>query len=346
MYDQEPMLPGIVNDISKWTDSAPPSQYQSIKNLNDPILITWFLRTTSFPIWCHSIWNSLDLEDLETYGFIGCYYWYHAFIARDWYRLYQFNRSLIVSDKSQAANRFLLYCRDITGTRAYRAHLLSILADRQNKIQANWSGSRAVHPDSSAIIDIQDALNCGIHLVAETLFDNDQLYLTEKVFKPMVMSQPFVIAGPAGTLDLLRRYGFKTFGHVWDESYDREQNASRRLAKICQLVKDLCDMPQDQYARMYASCLDVIAHNRRHFFSDKFLHYCWDELDQNFTAAKAKRYSLETEKPWGQLLEVVANRPELLGIDFIKNLVKNVLLLTDGATRSLFLHAHAHISDL
>jgi hypothetical protein len=48
---------------------------------------------------------------------------------------------------------------------------------------------------------------------------------------------PFVIVGTQGSLKYLRSYGFKTFGDLWDESYDDEPDDSKRIEKIAQYVE-------------------------------------------------------------------------------------------------------------
>ena len=58
------------------------------------------------------------------------------------------------------------------------------------------------------------------HVVTETVFYYNKLHLTEKIFKPIVSKQPFMLLGAPGNLEYLRSYGFKTFDGIIDESYD------------------------------------------------------------------------------------------------------------------------------
>jgi pimeloyl-ACP methyl ester carboxylesterase len=67
--------------------------------------------------------------------------------------------------------------------------------------------------------------------VAETVF-NQKVHLTEKIFKPIVMLQPFIVFAGPGSLKYLQSYGFQTFSAIWDESYDEEVDSSTRLEKI------------------------------------------------------------------------------------------------------------------
>ncbi len=69
-----------------------------------------------------------------------------------------------------------------------------------------------------------------IHIVTETEMGDERIRrVTEKVFKPIVGLQPFLVVGNPGSLDLLRKLGFRTFGGLFDESYDRITNVVQRF---------------------------------------------------------------------------------------------------------------------
>jgi hypothetical protein len=220
-------------------------------------------------ILCHSELYSEDIKLIEQSGIIGCYYWWHGMVARDWFRHWQYYQDLQPIDKSNCKYRFLLYSRDCTGTREYRKDLVDHCQQYQNQILYNWDGE---HVDStySAKISISDAVNSALHIVAETLFDTGKIYLTEKVFKPMVMSQSFILFGPPGSLQYLRDYGFQTFDQCWDESYDQEYDATKRMKLLLDLIDHLVDMPDTEFQHMYEKSLPIIEHNRQRFFSQEF----------------------------------------------------------------------------
>ena len=58
-----------------------------------------------------------------------------------------------------------------------------------------------------------------VNIVTETLYENSQIHITEKTFRAIALEMPFVLVAPAGSLEYMREYGFKTFGDVFDESY-------------------------------------------------------------------------------------------------------------------------------
>jgi hypothetical protein len=99
--------------------------------------------------------------------------------------------------------------------------------------------------------------------------------LTEKTFKPIALGMPFVIVGTQGSLKYLRSYGFKTFGHLWDESYDDEPDDHRRIQKIAQVLKHLESTDRQS---VFESAHDIIEHNWNHFYHGGFESVLWQEL--------------------------------------------------------------------
>jgi hypothetical protein len=107
------------------------------------------------------------------------------------------------------------------------------------------------------------------HIVIETHFDADQsggTFLTEKTFKPIKHGQPFVIVGPAGSLQALRDLGYRTFDHVIDNSYDLEPNNTQRWQKILNSIQQINQQDPDAW---FAQCLDDVLHNQQHFLASK-----------------------------------------------------------------------------
>jgi hypothetical protein len=103
------------------------------------------------------------------------------------------------------------------------------------------------------------------HLVLETLFDVDQsggAFLTEKTWKCMKFGQPFVIIGPVGSLDTLRRSGYKVFDHAIDNAYDTIEDNTERYMAVKNAITKI--KQQDTHA-WYLRCLDDVLHNQWQF---------------------------------------------------------------------------------
>lgn len=108
------------------------------------------------------------------------------------------------------------------------------------------------------------------HIVLETHYDADQsggAFLTEKTFKPIKHGQPFVIAGPAGSLAALRALGYRTFDHAIDNSYDLETNNTQRWIKLRNTIEQIKSQNIHDW---FVSCLDDICYNQQLFCSSKY----------------------------------------------------------------------------
>lgn len=77
-------------------------------------------------------------------------------------------------------------------------------------------------------------------VVTETIFDYPHTFRTEKIWKPMVMCHPFVVAANRGYYRDLHSAGFQTFGHLIDESFDSIDDPKNRADRIVDTVADIC----------------------------------------------------------------------------------------------------------
>ena len=149
-------------------------------------------------------------------------------------------------------------------------------------------------PEDSAKFDIQ--------LVPETLFDTPKTHLTEKVFKPIVMKQPFIVVGPPNSLEYLKSYGFKTFDSYWDESYDTIEDPQERMNAIMQVVDKISNMGEREYSTMIRSARGIALYNRQRFFGGVFEQRMLEELYTNLDNALEKRNEQYKEMPGGTYL--------------------------------------------
>lgn len=241
-------------------------------------------------IFCHSEENSKELEIISD-GFLTAHYFYHGLISRDWFRHYRhFNIK-----KNKDAKRFGLYIRDTSGTRQYRKNLLNRLHSNRNvyyrkppglKLDCHWPESdQLITSEHSAKIDWKDLENFQIQIVAETLFETKRTHLTEKVFKPIVMHQPFILFAGPNSLQYLKRYGFKTFSEFWDESYDNILDDNLRFEKILELIDSLSKLSDSEFNHLLERIQPILDHNQKHFYSNNFEESMLNELHTNITSA-------------------------------------------------------------
>lgn len=110
----------------------------------------------------------------------------------------------------------------------------------------------------------------------EPLYDKDFVFLTEKTFKPIMFSHPFLIFGTCNSIAHLKKLGFETFDHIFDHSYDNVPSMSTRTKMIIDQIKnfDIDSYNDPQTVRM-------CQHNKELFYDeDRVLQMVNDEIKQ------------------------------------------------------------------
>jgi hypothetical protein len=110
-----------------------------------------------------------------------------------------------------------------------------------------------------AVVDGAAYRDTYFSLVTETVFNYPYSFRTEKIWKPIAVGHPFIAVANRGFYRDLRNLGFKTFGHVVDESFDLIDNSQDRIERIANVVEDLC---QQDLASFYKECYNVCKYNQ------------------------------------------------------------------------------------
>ena len=98
-------------------------------------------------------------------------------------------------------------------------------------------------------------------LVTETVFEYPYSFRTEKTWKPIAMGHPTIFASNYGYYRDFHNLGFRTWGHLIDESFDMIDNVQDRIVRISEVVKDLCN--QDLPAFL-AAAEETCKYNQQH----------------------------------------------------------------------------------
>ena len=101
------------------------------------------------------------------------------------------------------------------------------------------------------------------NIVSETQTD-EETFITEKIWKPIIAEQIFIVHSKPFYLKDLRELGFKTFDGIIDESYDLEINSDRRMDKIVKLCHWL---KKQDWRVLYANTEHIRKHNAQLFFN-------------------------------------------------------------------------------
>lgn len=118
------------------------------------------------------------------------------------------------------------------------------------------------------------------HVVTETVFYYNKLHLTEKIFKPIVSKQPFMLLAAPGNLEYLRSYGFKTFEGIIDESYDSIQDNDQRIDAVAAQLQWYCSLSAKEKSQVIERLAPIVEYNFQHFYGE-FKHIITRELLDN-----------------------------------------------------------------
>lgn len=145
-----------------------------------------------------------------------------------------------------------------------------------------------IENDSMRINAIEECMESFLYVVTETCYWDTKKHLTEKIFKPIVTKQPFLLLACAHNLEYLRSYGFKTFGAWWDESYDTIEDPIQRLQAVVAIIKHVCSKSNDELEAILLDMQEVLDYNYNWFYNKQFLDQCWNELTINLQQAAAQ----------------------------------------------------------
>lgn len=245
----------------------------------------------------------------NTYGLKSAYYFFHGWAALDWYRGYDHSYLWTPWRQRQFKHRLFSPNNIIGGKRAHRLKTVSLM-DQKGLLENNLISfparcpyeketainllaqyqlppltvdlpliidSEKNHADASHAINFWDqAQSCFCHVVTETIYESNKIHLTEKIFKPIVLQQPFMLVSAKGSLDYLKSYGFQTFNSLWSESYDQATDDTRISAVVDNLEKiNAWSSAELEDARYH--CQSIVEHNFRWFYGG-FQDVLWQEL--------------------------------------------------------------------
>jgi hypothetical protein len=112
-----------------------------------------------------------------------------------------------------------------------------------------------------AIINSRCYSDTWYSLVTETIFDYPYSFRTEKIYKPILMAHPFVVAANRGYLRDLRDAGFQTFDSIIDESYDQIDCPHTRIQRIIETVRSISNSGAEHF---WEASRDICKYNQQH----------------------------------------------------------------------------------
>lgn len=117
-----------------------------------------------------------------------------------------------------------------------------------------------------------DTINSSdFHLLIETHYDQKEYAysnkeysrdfspssITEKAYKPIACSTPFIAFATPNWLEDLRNLGFKTYAPFINEDYDKEVDSNKRLNMIVDEIERICSLDTDSYNELVSNCKQI-----------------------------------------------------------------------------------------
>jgi hypothetical protein len=124
---------------------------------------------------------------------------------------------------------------------------------------------------------IDKYLDSYLHVVSETYFENheNQMFFSEKIYKPMIFLQPFILFGQTHSLKSLHNLGFKTFHSKYiNESYDNIKDDRERFLAATKQVKQIISLERKELHDMMRSFSDTLIYNYNHLNSRYYNNKC------------------------------------------------------------------------
>jgi hypothetical protein len=204
-------------------------------------------RTKEFTVLSrtHKWWRATAMTDLKRQGILDRSYWSY--------------NSTVGLDETPESNALDLVAKILHAN----------LEDFMSHAPYSCDSLSADQHNDHTITNTEHFVNSYASIVLETHFDadnSDGAFLTEKTFKAIKHGHPFVIVGCVGSLDLLRRLGYRVFDHVIDNSYDLERDNVQRWIKIVRAIQQI---QQHNMHDWFLQCIEDVRHNQQIFLRSK-----------------------------------------------------------------------------
>lgn len=114
-------------------------------------------------------------------------------------------------------------------------------------------------------IELSDHRETFASIVTETLIDDSVLFVSEKIWKPIILGHPFLILGNVNTLKYLKDLGFKTYDRWFDETYDQEVIHHRRVEMVVEQISKYQHKSTEELKEIREEMKDICRYNREWF---------------------------------------------------------------------------------
>lgn len=110
----------------------------------------------------------------------------------------------------------------------------------------------------------QELLSCYdqlfVDIVCETFSVGSAFQPSEKIARPLLTKNPFIVFGPVNFLRNLKQLGFRSFNKFWDETYDDFAGVAR-INAIEILIQKIAKCGKIELNEIYNKMLPILEHN-------------------------------------------------------------------------------------
>ena len=195
-------------------------------------------------------------------------------------KTYKKRAGMIQKQHDECEYRYINLNRKI---RPHRTSITREIAEYHDDVSL-WS-----YIEDGKILDIHSTVNdldiasplidkAYLNIVSESHFGTDKLFLTEKVFKPISIGQPFIVVGSKGTLKKLQEMGYYTFSEYINEEYDMIEDDYERTEAIKKELRRLTSMPFDEFKDLMSKCYKQSIKNINVLYLRYNQHITYQEL--------------------------------------------------------------------
>ena len=240
--------------------------WESLENVSNPSL-----SHETNPVALHPQYPEIDIEHIKWTGGVS---WF-------WFWMYRKHKNNNFSFDHSSKKYDFLYLNKML--RRHRVKLYDKLHDKGvlvNSLHTRWPKRKL--PAEYELPWVKDYPSYGMDqdiyekpyndtacsIVSETNDNDYEVFMTEKIWKPIIAQQFFVVHGNYLYLQKLREIGFKTFNNYYEEVYDLDRDPNARINTIVDVCDKLRDAP---WQDMYLQSKSLRRYNYEHFFNEEKL---------------------------------------------------------------------------
>lgn len=142
----------------------------------------------------------------------------------------------------------------------------SILLRRNDKKFVKFYNKLASKRNPNVVNNLYDHtlnLESPLDLICETTIRHDELFITEKIYRPITCCNFILPLSSKGTVEHLRTLGFDMFDDLFDHSYDKEDYFTPKWEKILDNLKKWSNKSLKEQQEIYQNNFDRLYKNRK-----------------------------------------------------------------------------------